>query len=126
MRRRRIAGLALAGVAVALGAWVALDRRGAGGEGNALVVINAGSTGVDSIVVEADPPGTHGLAGRHGYLAPQDSVRIALPTESGDAGVRVWRGGRVVAEHLAYFGGRSVFELRVGDAAQAGRYRRTR
>jgi hypothetical protein len=90
------------------------------------VVINAGSTGVDSIVVEADPPGTHGLAGRHGYLAPQDSVRIVLPAGTGDAAMRVWRDGRVAAEHLAYFGGRSVFEVRVGDGADAGRYRRTR
>ena len=127
--RRGIAGLALGGFAVALGAWVALGgggRGGAGGGANALVVLNTGTTGLDSIVVEADPPGAHGLAGRHGYLAPQDSVRIGLAAVGGDASVRVWRGGRVVAEHVTYFGGRSVFEVRVGDAAEAGRYRRSR
>jgi hypothetical protein len=39
--------------------------------------------------------------------------------------VRVWRGGRTVANHAVYFGGQSIFELRVGDTDQLGRYRRT-
>ena len=96
------------------------------GPGNELVVLNAGSRGVDSIVVEPDPPGAHAIAARHGYLASQDSARIGLPGGQGDADVRVWRNGRVVADHVAYFGGRSEFEVRVGDSAEAGRYRRTR
>jgi hypothetical protein len=94
--------------------------------GNALVVLNAGSRGIDSIVVEPDPPGAHAITARHGYLAPRDSARIGLPGGQGDADVRVWRDGRVVADHVAYFGGRSEFEVRVGDSAEAGRYRRTR
>ena len=94
--------------------------------GNAVIVLNTGTRGIDSVVVEADPPGTHALAGRHGYLAPMDSAVVALPGGAGDADVRVWRDGRVVADHLAYFGGRSLFEVRVGDGDDAGRYRRTR
>ena len=94
--------------------------------GNAIVVLNAGSRGVDSIVVAPDPPHAHGIAARHGYLAPSDSARVALPRGQGDVDVRVWRDGRVVADHVAYVGGQSVFEVRVGDTAQAGRYRRTR
>jgi hypothetical protein len=124
--RRRTVALALGAAAAVLGALAVARGPGEQGGGNGLVVINAGTTGVDSIVVEADPPGTHALAGRHGYLAPGDSARIALPDGRGDADVRVWRDGRVVADHLAWFGGRSLFEVRVGDAAQAGRYRRTR
>ena len=133
--RRRLA-LGLASLAIGLALWVVFGPGGRGGgaggggggdaPGNAVIVLNAGRTGVDSIVIAADPPGTHALAGRHGYLAPLDSARVALPRGTGDADVRVWRDGRVIANHLAYFGGRSVFELRVGDSAQAGRYRRTR
>jgi hypothetical protein len=125
VKRRLAAGVAL--VAVGLALWVVLGpgARGPAARGNAVLVLNAGSRGVDSIVVEADPPGTHALAGRHGYLAPLDSALVALPGGRGDADVRVWRDGRVIANHLAYFGGRSVFEVRVGDSAQAGRYRRT-
>lgn len=128
--RPRLA-LGLAGLAIGLALWVVFGPGARGGDGggdppgNAVIVLNAGSTGVDSIVIAADPPGTHALAGRHGYLAPLDSARVGLPRGAGDADVRVWRDGRVVANHLAYFGGRSLFELRVGDSAQAGRYRRT-
>lgn len=124
----RAVAASLAGLAVALAAGVALAPRGGerGPRGNAVIVLNAGRFGVDSIVVEADPPGTHALSGRHGYLAPSDSALVSLPGDPGDADVRVWRDGRVIADHLAYFGGRSLFEVRVGDSAQAARYRRTR
>jgi hypothetical protein len=94
--------------------------------GNAVVVLNAGRRGVDSIVVEPDPPRAHAITARHGYLAPSDSARVPLPRGRGDVDVRIWRDGRVVADHVAYFGGQSVFEVRVGDTAQAGRYRKTR
>lgn len=132
-RAHRAAPLFVAALAVALAAGCAPGGPGGGGgsggggspPGNAVTVLNAGSRGVDSIVVAADPPGTHALAGRHGYLAPQDSALVLLPAGTGDADVRVWRDGRVVADHVVYFGGRSWFELRVGDRDQLGRYRRT-
>jgi len=102
----------------------ALTPRGAP-TGNRLVVLNAGGASVDSIVIEPEPPGANLLNARSGYLASQDSVWIALPAASGDTDVRVWRGGRAVANHAVYFGGQSIFELRVGDRDQLGRYRRT-
>ena len=127
MPQRRTIVIVLAGLAVGLGVAVVLGvfDGGAGPPGNGLSVLNAGTRGLDSIVVEADPPGTHGLAGRHGYLAPSDSALVRLPGGKGDADVRVWRDGRVVAEHVVYFGGRSWFEVRVGDSLELGRYRRT-
>ena len=116
-------------LAVVLGVAVVFGVFGRGERGaprdNAVTVLNAGGRGLDSIVVEADPPGTHGLAGRHAYLAPQDSALVLLPAGTGDANVRVWRDGRVVADHVVYFGGRSWFEVRVGDSLELGRYRRT-
>jgi hypothetical protein len=93
--------------------------------GNRLVVLNAGSASLDSIVIEPEPPGANLLNARSGYLASMDSVWIALPEATGDTDVRVWRGGRAVANHAVYFGGQSIFELRVGDTDQMGRYRRT-
>ena len=102
----------------------ALTPRGAP-TGNRLVVLNAGGASVDSIVIEPEPPGANLLNARSGYLASQDSVWIALPAATGDTDVRVWRGGRAVANHAVYFGGQSIFELRVGDHDQMGRYRRT-
>lgn len=125
MKRPLVLGLAGLLVVLLLGIVFAPGEQGRVAGGNAVIVLNAGSTGVDSIVIEADPPGTHGLAARHGYLAPLDSALVVLPGGAGDADVRVWRDRRVVADHLAYFGGRSLFEVRVGDSAQAGRYRRT-
>ena len=101
----------------------ALTPRGAP-TGNRLVVLNAGQASVDSIVIEPEPPGANLLHARSGYLASMDSVWIALPEATGDTDVRVWRGGRAVANHAVYFGGQSIFELRVGDTDQLGRYRR--
>lgn len=92
--------------------------------GNRLVVLNTGSSSIDSIVVEAEPPGANLLAGRRGYLAAQDSVWLALPKARGDTDIRAYRGEAVVANEAVYFGGNSVFELRVGDRAKLGRYRR--
>jgi hypothetical protein len=102
----------------------ALTPRGAP-TGNRLVVLNTGSAALDSIVIEPEPPGANLLSARSAYLAAQDSVWIALPAATGDTDVRVWRGGRAVANHTVYFGGQSIFELRVGDSDQLGRYRRT-
>ncbi|MEO6462096.1 MAG: hypothetical protein ABIP29_03385 [Candidatus Eisenbacteria bacterium] len=113
-------------VALIIGFALLPGRDDGAPRGNAVVVINTGATGVDSVVIEADPPGTHHLAARAGYVAPMDSARLALPAGAGDADIRVWRNGHVVADHLAYFGGRTWFEVRVGDAAQLGRYRRLR
>ena len=93
--------------------------------GNRLVVVNAGSAPLDSIVVEAEPPGANLLAGHAGAVGARDSVWLALPRARGDADVRVFRGGRPVAHHAVYVGGNSVFEVRVGDRDQLGRYRRT-
>lgn len=93
--------------------------------GNRLVVINAGTASLDSIVVEPEPPGANLLSARSGYLATQDSVWIVLPAATGDADVRIYRGESAVANHAAYFGGNSIFEVRVGDHDQLGRYRRT-
>ena len=118
----------LRGIALAAGALlavvVALRPHGAPA-GNRLVVINAGTASLDSIKVEPEPPGANLLAARAGYVAAQDSVWLALPEATGDTDVRVYRGGRAVANHAVYFGGQSIFELRVGDADQLGRYRRT-
>ncbi|MEP7029077.1 MAG: hypothetical protein ABI960_10815 [Candidatus Eisenbacteria bacterium] len=93
--------------------------------GNRLVVVNAGSGSLDSVTVEPEPPGANLLAARAGYVAAQDSLWLALPEATGDTDVRVYRGGRVVANHAVYFGGQSIFEVRVGDTDQLGRYRRT-
>ena len=92
--------------------------------GNRLVVLNTGSSTLDSVVVIAEPPGANLIAGHAGVVAPQDSLWLALPRAKGDADVRVYRGGRAVAQHAVYFGGDSVFEVRVGDRDQLGRYRR--
>ncbi len=133
MDRRRIAALGL--VVAILGAGIALragwDARAP--RGNALIVLNTGAVGIDSIVVEPapaavgtdPPPGPGGPAGRAGYLAAQDSLLLSLPATVGDAQVRAWRAGRVIADEIVYFGGASVFELRVGDRDRQGRYRRT-
>ena len=133
-RRRVLMGLWL--VVVLFGAGIALRAGRDGGlpRGNALIVINAGSGGLDSIVVEPapppvgvdPPPGPPAPGGRAGYVAAQDSLVLALPATSGDAHVTAWRGGRTVADQVVYFGGKTVFELRVGDADRLGRYRRTR
>jgi len=132
--RRRVVALAL--VAILLGAGIALraGRDRAMPPGNVLVVLNTGSSGLDSVVVESAPPavGTDPPAGllvvttRAGYVAPQDSLVVRLPSSVGDAHVRAWRGGVAAADQIVYFGGASVFELRVGDRDRQGRYRRTR
>jgi hypothetical protein len=93
--------------------------------GNRLVVINAGPIALDSVVVESEPPGANLLAGHAGAVAPRDSLWLALPRARGDADVRIFRGGSAVAHHAVYFGGNSVFEVRVGERDQLGRYRRT-
>ena len=41
-----------------------------------------------------------------------------------DAHVKVYRAGHVIADQAVQFGGNTLFEVRVGDAAQLGRYRR--
>ncbi len=119
----RVIALALA-MAALLAVVVALRPHGAPA-GNRLVVINTGTTSLDSITVEPEPPGANLLAARAGYVAAQDSVWLALPEATGDTDVRVYRGGRAVANQAVYFGGQSIFELRVGDGDQLGRYRRT-
>jgi len=43
---------------------------------------------------------------------------------AGDTDIKVWRAGHVVADHAVQFGGNTIFEIRVGDANQLGRYRR--
>lgn len=93
--------------------------------GNRLVVVNAGSFALDSVVVESEPPGANLLAGHAGAVAPRDSLWLALPRARGDADVRIYRDGTPVAHHAVYFGGNSIFEVRVGDRDQLGRYRRT-
>lgn len=118
--------LGTAAVLLALGslALLALSPRGAPA-GNRLVVINAGTASLDSIVIEPEPPGANLLAARAGYVAARDSIWLVLPEATGDTDVRAYRGGRAVANHAVYFGGQSIFELRVGDVDQLGRYRRT-
>jgi hypothetical protein len=111
-------------VAVGTALMVGLQPHGPS-PGNRLVVINAGSASLDSIVVGPEPPGANLLAARGGYLAAQDSVWITLPRAKGDVDVRVYRGSDAIANHAVYFGGNSIFELRVGDRDQLGRYRRT-
>jgi hypothetical protein len=124
-RRAAVGALFVGGLVLFVGLAMRPGRSRAP-RGNAVVVVNAGATGVDSVVVAPDPPGTSALAGRLGYVAPSDSATLALPAATGDAEIRAWRDGRVVAAHVAYFGGRSWFEVRVGDSAQVGRYRRAR
>jgi len=119
---RALIGLAVV-LAAAMIAFLALRPRGAPA-GNYLVLLNAGTAALDSVTVTPEPPGANLLSTRHGYLAPRDSAWIILPAATGDADVQVWRGGRVVADHAIYFGGQSVFEVRVGDRDQLGRYRR--
>jgi hypothetical protein len=118
----------LIALAVALGTLLAIAfalRPHGLPAGNRLVVINAGARALDSVVVESEPPGANLLAGHAGYVAARDSLWLALPRASGDADVRIFRGGAAVAHHAVYFGGNSVFEVRVGDRDQLGRYRRT-
>jgi hypothetical protein len=133
-RRRVLVGLWL--MVVLIGAGIAL-RAGRGRyvpRGNALIVINTGSGGLDSIVVEPappavgtdPPPGPGGPSGRAGYVAAQDSLIVSLTATAGDAHLRAWRDGRPVADQVVYFGGETFFELRVGDRDRQGRYRRTR
>lgn len=100
-------------------------RRDTTPSGNALVIVNAGASSLDSVLVEPDPPGQNAIAMRAGYVASQDSLVLPLAPGMGDAGIRVWRGGRVAAEHVAQFGGTTIFEVRVGDETSLGRYRRT-
>jgi hypothetical protein len=132
--RRVFVGLWLAVALIGAGIALRAGRDGSLPRGNALVVINAGSGGLDSIVVEPapppvgtdPPPGPAAPAGRAGYLAAQDSLVLTLPPTTGDAHIRAFRGGRAVADQVVYFGGETVFELRVGDADRLGRYRRMR
>ena len=121
--RGRIVALAIV-FASLLGALIALRPFGTAA-GNRLVVINAGSIALDSIVVESEPPGANLLTGHAGAVAPRDSLWLALPRARGDADVRIFRAGSVVAHHAVYYGGNSVFEVRIGDRDQLGRYRRT-
>jgi hypothetical protein len=116
--------VALAIVALSLFA-IAIALRPAGfPPGNRLVVVNAGPLPLDSVVVEPEPPGANLLKGRAGGVPGRDSVWLALPRARGDADVRIYRGGIAVANHAVEFGGDSVFEVRVGDHDQIGRYRR--
>ena len=133
-RRRVLVALWL--MVVLIGAGIAL-RAGRGRDvprGNALIVLNTGSGGLDSIVVEPappavgtdPPPGPGGPGGRAGYVAAQDSLVVSLTATAGDAHIRAWRDGRPVADQVVYFGGETLFELRVGDRDRQGRYRRMR
>jgi len=121
--RGRIVALAI--VAASLVTIVIALRPFGTAAGNRLVVLNAGAFALDSVVVESEPPGANLLAGHAGAVAPRDSLWLALPRARGDADVRIYRGGSAVAHHAVYFGGNSVFEVRVGDRDQLGRYRRT-
>ncbi|MGH7725035.1 MAG: hypothetical protein ACREOU_06355 [Candidatus Eiseniibacteriota bacterium] len=113
------------GVALlALAAAFLAGRRENVPAGNALVVVNAGAASIDSVIIEPDPPGQNPLSGRMHYVAARDSSSFLLPPGKGDADIRVWRGGQVVADHLAQFGGTTIFEVRVGDSTHLGRYRR--
>jgi hypothetical protein len=124
--RRTIAGVLFVVALVGFVGFALWPRSGRAPRGNALTVVNAGTSGLDSVIVAADPPGANRLTGRIGYVAPADSAQLLLPAGEGDADVRAWRDGRVVAAHVAQFGGRSWFEVRVGDADDLGRYRRVR
>lgn len=118
-------GLTVLAVLVVAGIMSLLALRPQGPPaGNRLVVLNAGTSALDSIVIEPEPPGANLLAARAGYVAAQDSVWIALPKAVGDTDIRVYRGGAAVANHAVYFGGNTIFELRVGDRDQQGIYRR--
>lgn len=120
--RPRLVALAIAGVALVA---IALALRQDGlPAGNRLVVVNAGGAPLDSVVVEPEPPGANLLAARAGAVPPRDSVWVSLPRARGDADVRIYRGGIAVANHAIEFGGDSVFEVRIGDHDQLGRYRR--
>jgi len=92
--------------------------------GNRLVVLNAGATPVDSVTVDPEPAGANWFLRRFGAVAPQDSTWLRLPPGAGDTDIKVWRAGHVVADHAVQFGGNTIFEIRVGDANQLGRYRR--
>jgi hypothetical protein len=113
------------GVAVLALALALFWPRGRAPSGNSLVLINAGQSSLDSVIVEPEPASTVALRGAIGYVARQDSVTLALPAGAADANVKIYRGGSVVAHHVAYWGGESVFEVRVGDSTSLGRYRRT-
>jgi hypothetical protein len=102
---------------------VALRPRGLP-SGNRLVVLNTGGSPLDSVVIGSEPPGANLLFAHAGAVPPRDSVWIALPRARGDADVRIYRGGIAVANHAVEFGGDSVFEIRVGDRDEFGRYRR--
>ena len=123
---RAAAGMTVVGALVLVVGLMVRPGRHADPMGNAVTVVNAGSTGLDSIVIAADPPGDNALAGRIGYVAPSDSAQVTLPLAYGDADIRAYRDGQVVAAHVVAFGRRVWFELRVGDADELGRYRRVR
>jgi hypothetical protein len=108
-------------LAVAAQWWAGRAHRA----GNVLVVVNASGSALDSIVVGAEPPYANPLAGRIGYVAAHDSARVVLGRHTGDASVRAWRAGRVLADHVVYFGGDSEFELWLSDRGSLGRYRRS-
>lgn len=92
--------------------------------GNRLVVVNAGTTLVDSVSIDPEPAGANWFYRRWGMIAAQDSAWIRLPPQGGDADVKVYRGGHVISDNAVQFTGNSIFEVRVGDSAQLGRYRR--
>jgi hypothetical protein len=114
---------ALLALVLALGAQWWASR--AHPRGNLLVFVNASGASVDSLVVGAEPPYSSPLSGRAGYVAANDSAKIALPNAAGDATVRVYRGGRVLSDDVVYFGGDSEFELWLREARSVGRYRRS-
>jgi hypothetical protein len=92
--------------------------------GNRLVIVNAGSTFLDSVTVDPEPAGANWFDRRWGLIAARDSAWMRLPPGAGDTDVKVWRSGHVVADHAVFFGGDTIFEIRVGDENQLGRYRR--
>jgi hypothetical protein len=82
-KRGRIVALALV-CASLLTVVIALRPFGMAA-GNRLVVVNAGSAALDSVVVESEPPGANILAGHAGAVGPRDSLWLALPRARGDA-----------------------------------------
>jgi hypothetical protein len=92
--------------------------------GNRLVIVNAGGTFVDSVTVDPEPAGANWFYRRWGMIAAKDSAWFRLPPQSGDADVKVYRGGHVISDDAVQFSGNTIFEVRVGDAAHLGRYRR--
>jgi hypothetical protein len=106
-------------LAVALANWLVSLKPG-----NRLVVVNANPTFLDSVTVDPEPAGANWFVRRYGAVAGNDSAWVRLPPGEGTTDIKVWRGGHVIADHAVDFGGNTIFEVRVGEGHQLGRYRR--